>query len=250
VERTPAAEVDPRAALLAALAFVVFVASFPRHGLAPLLPLAGLALLAVILSAVPTAVLLRRLAVAAPFAAAVGVADPFLDRQPYLELAGLAISAGWMSFATLLLKVLLCVTAAVVLGALVPLPRLSWAMRALHAPRALATQVGLLVRYLGVLGAEAVALRRARELRSGGARRARGLRIAAAMLASLLHRSLDRAERIHDAMAARGFDGELRLLSRPAWRAADTVLLLVVLAACAAVRFLPLVDWLGGWTHG
>ena len=244
------AGVDARAALLAALAYVICVVSFPRGAVAPLVPLAGLAGLAVVLAGIAPGVLLRRLALAAPFAAAVGAAEPFLDRAPALVLGGVTISAGWLAFAALLLKALLGITAAVVLSALVPLPRLGWALRALRAPRALVAQVGLLVRYLGVLGEEAVAVRRARDLRSAGAPRALGVRVAASMVGSLLHRSLDRAERIHRAMEARGFAGELPTLDPPRWRAADTVLLLVMLAVCAAARLLPLVPWLGAVVHG
>jgi cobalt/nickel transport system permease protein len=70
------------------------------------------------------------------------------------------------------------------------------------------------------------------------------------MLASLAHRALDRAERVHRAMTARGFDGEIRVLARPRWRAVDTALLAGVAVFCAAVRFLPVVEWLGGLVGG
>jgi cobalt/nickel transport system permease protein len=241
---------DPRALVLAALVLIVFVASFPKYGVVPLAPLAVLVALGVAAAPVRAGMLLRRLAVAAPFAALLGLANPWLDVRPLTLVGGFAVRAGWISFATIVLKVLLSVTAVIVLVALVPLPRLSSALRALRVPRALVSQVHFVARYLGVLLAEAASMRRARDLRSGGSRRALRLRVASSMLAVLLHRSLERGERIHLAMEARGFDGEIRLLGTLRWRAADTVLVVFVAVACAAVRFLPVTGWIEGVTLG
>jgi cobalt/nickel transport system permease protein len=82
-------------------------------------------------------------------------------------------------------------------------------------------------------------------LRSAGARRARQPRVVAVMLGVLLHRSLDRGERIHRAMLVRGFDGTIPTLGRLEWRVGDTVLLAAVTLSCAAARVLPLSEWLG-----
>jgi len=241
---------DPRALVLAALVLIVFVASFPKYGAIPLAPLAVLVALGVAAAPVRAGALFRRLAVAAPFAALLGLANPWLDARPLTLVGGFVIRAGWVSFATILLKVLLSVTAVIVLVALVPLPRLSSALRALRVPRALVSQVHFVARYLGVLLAEAASMRRARDLRSGGSPRAMRLRVASAMLAVLLHRSLERGERIHRAMEVRGFDGEIRLLGTLRWRMADTVLVALVVVACAAARFLPVTAWVQGVAFG
>ena len=241
---------DPRALVLAALVLIVFVASFPKYGVVPLAPLAVLVALGVAAAPVRAGMLLRRLALAAPFAVLLGLANPWLDARPLTLVGGLVIRAGWISFATIVLKVLLSVTAVIVLVALVPLPRLSSALRALRVPRALVSQVHFVARYLGVLLAEAASMRRARDLRSGGSRRARRLRVAGAMLAVLLHRSLERGERIHRAMEVRGFDGEIRLLGTLRWGVADTVLVVLVAVACLAARFLPVTGWIQGVAFG
>ena len=65
------------------------------------------------------------------------------------------------------------------------------------------------------------------------------------MLGVLLHRSLDRAERIHRAMLARGFDGTIPTLERLGWRLGDTLLLASVMLACVAARALPVAEWVG-----
>jgi cobalt/nickel transport system permease protein len=241
----PSRSAGPIPLLLATLIYVVVVASFPPDALAGLAPLAILAALGVALAPLPARVLARRLGVAAPFALMVGLASPWLDRRPAVSLGGLVLSAGWLGFAVIVLKVLLSVTAVVVLAALCPAARMSLGMRALHVPTALVTQVVLLGRYLDVLRHEALRMRRARDLRSAGARRARQPRVVAVMLGVLLHRSLDRGERIGRAMLGRGFDGTIPSLERLAWRPADTLLLGAVTLGCVAARALPLAEWLG-----
>jgi cobalt/nickel transport system permease protein len=231
---------DPRALLLATLVYVVAVASFPPEALAGLAPLALVAAVGVALAPLPARVLARRLALAAPFALMVGLAGPWLDPRPAVAIGGFVLSAGWLGFAVIVLKVLLSVTAVVVLTALCSSAQLSLGLRGLRVPTALVTQVVLLGRYLEVLRHEATSMRRARELRSAGARRARQPRVVAVMLGVLLHRSLDRGERIGRAMLGRGFDGTI-----PSWRPSDTLLLAAVTLGCAAARALPLAEWLG-----
>jgi cobalt/nickel transport system permease protein len=236
---------DPRALLLATLAYVVVVASFPRDGLSGLAPLTIVAALGVAFAPLPARLLVRRLGMAAPFALMVGLAGPWLERRPAVQLGSLVVSAGWLGFAVIVLKVLLTVTAVLVLTALASSARLSLGLRALGLPVALVTQVVLLGRYLDVVRGEALRMGRARELRSAGSRQARRLAIAASMLGVLLHRSLDRGERIHRAMLVRGFDGIIPSLERLRWRLGDTLLLVSVSLACLAARTLPLADWLG-----
>jgi cobalt/nickel transport system permease protein len=175
----------------------------------------------------------------------VGLGSPWLDRRPALQIGAWVLSAGWIGFAVIVLKVLLSVTAVIVLSAWVSGARLSLALRALRVPTPLVTQIVLLGRYLDVLRSEALSMRRARDLRSAGVRRARRPRIVATMLGVLLNRSIDRAERIHRAMLARGFDGTLPSLGRLEWRLGDTVLVAVVVIGCATARALPLAEWLG-----
>ena len=237
--------VDPRAAVLSAFAYVVCVASFGRHALVALSPLAVVAALAVAVAPVRGRTLAMRLAWALPLALMVGIAFPFLDTRPMVSLGGVVWSAGWVALLVLVLKVVLCVTVLGTLGAVVEPHRLGAALRGLGMPRVLATQVAFLGRYVELLRAEAGAMRRARSLRSAGSRRASRLRVTAAMIGVLVHRSLDRAERIHGAMLVRGFDGELRSLEPLVWRARDTLLVVVVVAACASLRAWPWTGWLG-----
>jgi cobalt/nickel transport system permease protein len=204
-----------------------------------------LAALGVVLAPLSARELGRKLALAAPFALMVGLGSPWLDRRPAVHIGTWVLSAGWIGFAVIVLKVLLSVTAVIVLGAWTSGPRLSLGLRGLRVPAVLVTQIVLLGRYLEVLRGEALRMRRARDLRSAGARRARQPWVVATMLAALLTRSMDRGERIHRAMLARGFDGTLPSLGRLEWRLGDTVLLGVVVVGSATARVLPVAEWIG-----
>ncbi len=93
-------------------------------------------------------------------------------------------------------------------------------------------------RYLFVLAAEALRMSRAQQLRAVSGRRM-GLTLYAALTGPLLLRAVDRARRVHQAMLARGFDGELRLARPMHWQRRDS---LFVAGWCAAFLVARLVD--------
>ena len=225
---TPAARLDPRAKVVATVAFVAVVASFGRHDLLRLSPLLAYPLALAALGDVPLRPLFLRLLLASPFVLGVAAFEPLLDRSPALSLGGLEVSGGAMSFVTILAKFLLSLSAALLLVATTGFDAVCLALRRLGTPRALATQLLLTFRYLFVLGEEAARALRAHALRSPDRPRPT-LRAAGALLGQLLLRSLARAERVHAAMRCRGFDGELRLLRTLRLRPAD----LAFLAAAA-----------------
>jgi cobalt/nickel transport system permease protein len=83
--------------------------------------------------------------------------------------------------------------------------------------------ISFMYRYLFVLADEALRLMRARAARSGagpagrkpgGSLAWRG-RVAGGLVGNLTLRAFERSERIHAAMVARGFQGEMRVLETP-----------------------------------
>ena len=96
-------------------------------------------------------------------------------------------------------------------------------MRALQVPRLLVAVFGLMWRYLFVLVDEALRLIRARAARSGisdpalrsGGTLAWRARVTGGMAGSLFLRAFERSDRIYAAMAARGYDGEVRAFPLP-----------------------------------
>ncbi|MCE2970467.1 MAG: cobalt ECF transporter T component CbiQ [Burkholderiales bacterium] len=234
---TPLARIDARAKVVVTLAFIVAVVSFDRYAVAALLPLAVYPLALAILGEVPAAPILRKLLIAAPFAVMVGLFNPLLDRAPLLALGGVEIAGGWVSFASILLRFALTVSAALLLVAGTGMHALCAALGRPGVPRVFVAQLLFLYRYAFVLGGEAARMATARRLRGGG--RPLSLAVYATLLGHLLLRAFDRAQRIHWAMLARGFDGELRTLHRLHWRRADT---LFVAGWCAFFALARAVD--------
>ena len=131
---------------------------------------------------------------------------------------------GLIRFASLGIKSWLSVIAAVLLASTTSFTELLQAMRSLKVPRLLVAVFGLMWRYLFLMFDEVDRLNRARLSRSGrdpsSPRRLGGSLIWRAgvtggMVGSLFVRSLERSERVYNAMLSRGYDGEIRSLEDP-----------------------------------
>jgi len=231
---TPARRLDARAKIIATLAFVVAVMSFPRHAVAALTPFAFYPLALIALGRIPPGFILKKVLAASPFAVAVGLFNPILDRAPAATLGPLVITGGWVTFASILLRFALTVGAALALVACTGMNRLGAALERLGVPRVLVVQLLFLYRYLFVTSDQAARMARGAALRSGGRRP--GLRVYGSMIGHLLLRSLDRAERIYRAMVARGFDGEIRVLEPSAFRRRDAAFVCGCLALFGSAR--------------
>jgi cobalt/nickel transport system permease protein len=217
---TGLSRLDPRAKILATLAFLVAVVSFNRYSVAALLPFAIYPVALVAMGDVPWRWLARKLAVAAPFAILVGIANPFLDRVP-IEIAGeVSLAAGWVSFASILLRFALTVSAALAVVAGTGIGALCAGLAALGTPRVFTAQLLFLWRYAFVLGGEGARMVTAREARGG--RGSPTIAIYGSLAGHLLLRAFERAERIHRAMRARGFAGDIHTLRPLRWTVRDT----------------------------
>jgi len=94
-------------------------------------------------------------------------------------------------------------------------------------PRGLLVVVNQVLRSLGVLVSESVAVGRAVALRSGRTGVRAGLELARALPLTWLPRVLARAERVHQAMQVRGYHGELPETPRHTPRWGDALALLL-----------------------
>ena len=234
---SPMHRLDPRVKILAALCFALTVASFPKYALGGPALLALVPFLLAWFGDVPFCVIGRMLAIAAPFAAMVGLFNPLFDRAP-MELGGYTLAAGWISCASILLRFALSMSMVVVLVATTALPDLLRGLRLLRVPAAFVTQLQFLYRYLFLLADEGARVGRARLLREPHRRHA-GAATARSMIASLLVRATDRAERIHHALQARGFRGEFPARAACMLRPIDVSFLVAAVSFCAGVRWFP-----------
>ena len=114
-QETPLHRLDPRVKILTTLAFIIAVVSFGKYEISALIPffLYPVALMAV--GNLPAGYLARKVLLAAPFAFFIGIFNPFLDRAVLVHLGPLSLSGGWVSFASIMLRFLLTVSAALIL---------------------------------------------------------------------------------------------------------------------------------------
>lgn len=243
---TPLHRLDPRAKLLATLAFILATLSFDKYEIAGLLPFAIYPVVLMAVGGVPAAFVLRRLLVVAPFAVFIGMFNPLLDRRVVASVGAWELTGGWLSFLSILVRFALTVGATLVLVAVTGIQNVCRGLGALGVPAAFTVQVLFLHRYLFVLVDEGARMVRARALRSFGGR-GTGLAVHGHMLGSLLLRTLDRAERIHLAMRCRGFDGLVRTARTLRFTPADAAFVAGWIAAFAVLRVWNLPQLLDGW---
>ena len=199
---------DPRAKVLTTLVYILCVVSFGRYELAAMLPFLIYPVALLALADLPAGYIARKAAVVLPFAVMVGLFNPLFDRQVVLQLGPLGVSGGWVSCASIVVRALLTAGAAIVLVAVTGFPALCAALERLGMPRVFAVQLTFLYRYIFVLTDEGGRVARARQLRACG-KRGLGMRHFGALVGHLLLRTWERAERVHLAMLARGFSGEI-----------------------------------------
>ncbi len=208
---TPIHRVDPRAKVLATMVYLVCVVSFGKYEILQLLPFAIFPIVLASEGQVPFKFLGTRLLIASPFALFIGVFNPLLDTDVVVHIGGMGITAGWVSYASIMLRFTLTVSAALVLICTTGMNSVCTAIERMGVPDVLSTQLLFLYRYIFVLAEEVLTLSRARALRSFG-RRGLGLRVYGQILGQLLLRTYGRAQRIYNAMLCRGFDGRVRTM--------------------------------------
>jgi len=240
---------DPRAKVFATMLFVVAVVSFPRYEVLSLFPFFLYPVLMAALGDIPAGFVARKVVAVSPFAVFVGMFNPMFDTSTVAIAPGISVSAGWISFASILVKFALTISAALLLIATTSFPGICRGLRRLGAPALFVSQLLFLYRYLFILLEEAMRVVRARDMRSFG-KRGTGGRIFIRIIGSLFLRTVERAERIYGAMLARGFRGEVPSIRREALRATDGLFVLASGFFFLLCRFVPVSEALGRFARG
>jgi len=171
---------------------------WPAQGLLLALAFVGLSL-----AGVTFAYLLRRLALFMPLLLVFGLSAPIVRSN---ELA-------WMWTISLWQRCIVSFLAGLWLVHVMPFRELLVTLRRWHFPPALIAMLGFMYRYTFILWDELRRLRNARAAREfGGGPWWRAWLVNSQVIGLLLLRAMERAERSHRAMLARGWDGSVRFL--------------------------------------
>ncbi|MEI6807258.1 MAG: cobalt ECF transporter T component CbiQ [bacterium] len=235
---------DARIKVLTTVAFIIAVMSFPRYEVSALMPFFLYPVVLMMSGNIPPGYILRKVLIAAPFALAVGILNPVFDRETAVSIGSYGISGGWLSFASIAIRFILTVSAALSLVACTGIHRLCSGMARMGLPDVFAVQLQLLYRYLFVIANDALRMMRAVEVRSVG-RHVLRIRTYASIVGHLLLRSMDRAQRVYQAMVSRGYEGSVRVMSPTKLRMEDLVFLAGWIACFIVARFWNISLWLG-----
>jgi len=226
----------PTVKLLATTVFIITVVSFGRYSFGRMVPYIFYPTLLMALSETPYAMLLRRFLIALPFCLFAGISNVIFDSASAFVVGGVAISYGIVSLCTILFRVYLCVMAVLTLVAVTPLSQITDSMRRLRMPYIFIIVFEMTYRYIGVLFEEAHSMYTAYSLRSANAKGI-AMRDMGCFAGQLLIRSVDRADRVYNAMKCRGY--ALRSLAHNGRKLAksDVIFFSVTCFLCLACRF-------------
>jgi len=226
----------PLAKLLSALVFIVMVVSFGRYDFARLVPFLFYPFVMMALAELPYKMLLSRMLIALPFCLFAGISNVIFDRAAAFTVGGVTVTAGALSLAVILLKMYLCVMAALLLVATTPLTELAAQLRCIHVPAVFVMVFEMTFRYIGVFFEEAYSMTTAYQLRSGN-KKALEMRHMGTFVGQLILRGFDRAERVHAAMRCRGYSPEHITPERRQFMGTDALALAAVCLPSVLFRF-------------
>lgn len=199
---SPLHRLDPVYKVVVATLLVFAAVLIPHHWWWAFAAEAAALLVLFAMSRVPWSYLLKRLGLFLPMVLLMAVGVP-LSR---------GMKDGWELMFSVLAGSLLSFTALLLLVTTTPLSELLSALHRLRIPALLITICSLMIRYVAVLLDEVDRLRRAKSARTFQASKRLDWAVLPNLVGLLFIRSVERSERVYQAMLARGWDGEIRTL--------------------------------------
>ncbi len=199
----------PECKLAAQLLFVFVVVATPREAVWAFAAYAAILAAVILLSELPFAFVLKRLAIEIPFVA-FALLLPFISRGERIDVLGLSVSReGLWGAWNILVKGTLGVAASIVVASTTTIAEMLKGFERLHMPKAFTSIATFMVRYLDVIADEMKRMKVARASRGYSPRWIWQAKAIGASIGALFVRSYERGERVYLAMLSRGFTGEM-----------------------------------------
>lgn len=206
-KKTKINQVHPLVKLIITIVYITCVVSFHKYNIFGLLPMLLYPLMIFNLADVSIKGCFKKLRVILPMVCFVGLFNPFFDNAPILKAGQVVITGGVISMVTLMIKGTYALMASYLLIATTGIEGLCYALKLLHVPSIIVTQILLTYRYITVLMGEANAVIEAYSLRAPNEKGVK-YKIWGSLIGQLLFRSIDRAGNLYDSMLLRGFNGD------------------------------------------
>ena len=141
LQDTPVHRLDPRSKIIVTIFFIFVTVSFSKYALSGLLPLIIFPVATMSLGRITLKSIGLKILAVSPFAIAIGIANPFIDRQIIMNIGKLGISGGTVSFISIIIKFVLTVGTALTLVATTGFETMCAGLIRLKNPRVYAVQL-------------------------------------------------------------------------------------------------------------
>lgn len=227
---SPVHALDPRAKTIALFAIVICCVTTPPGDWWPFAVYAALVLIIANASRLPLKYLATRVLIVLPFILVVALFVPFMhEGGPSYDLGLFSVSRdGLVILWSVTVKALISVSCLILLSSTTPFADLMHGFERLKVPRFFTTVASFMYRYVFLIVDEAERMKRSRDSRNFRGRWIWHAKVIGYMVASLFLRSQERAERVYQAMVARGFDGTFPRTHEPRMHAVDYVFMIIV----------------------
>ncbi len=237
--------IHPLVKLFITIFYIILVVSFHKYNLEGLIGMFFYPIVMFFITDLSVKDSLYRLRIVLPLVCIVGIFNPAFDRQIIAYWGSFAVTGGFISMLTLMMKGVLTVLASYLLVATTSIDKLCHALRMIHVPRWLVTQLLLIYRYISVLLEEANKITQAYALRAPG-QKGVAFKVWGSLLGQLLIRTVDRASEIYESMCLRGFTGEFKSTQKIRFRLGDAAYLIIWSAINLAFFLWPVLSLLSG----
>ena len=243
--RSPIHKLHPAAKLFTTIAYILITLSFDKYDLSGIVPMVIWPVLMFQISGVEVRTCFYKLRIVLPLVMAVGLFNPFFDKQILLQIGNIGVSGGVISMITLMLKGVFCLMASFLLMATTKIDSLCAALRALHVPAMMVSLLQLTYRYVGVMTEELAVMTDAYHLRAPGQK---GIHISAwgSFLGQLLLRSMDRAQELFASMMLRGYHDHFHYADIDRFKARDAGFMALCILFFVLLRYGNIAMLLGG----
>lgn len=237
--------VHPLVKLSLTIGYIGLVVSFNKYDIAGLFGMVIYPVAMFILAELSVKDTFRRLKLVLPLVCFVGLFNPIFDKTQVL-LYGLTVRAGFISMITLMLKGLFSVLASYILIATTGIEKICYAMRLVHMPKIMVTQIMLTCRYIVLFLKEADRITSAYSLRAPD-QKGIHFKVWGSLTGLLLLRSADRATTVYESMTLRGYNGEFTYIGKKdKFKSGDAAFLIFFGLMLILLRIYPVILIIGG----
>lgn len=228
---------DTRAMILVTLAFLCLMLSLSIYNLANLIlfsvyPSAMCNILGIRYSSIA-----KKSLIAMPFVFFIGVLNPIFDTQILFHIGNIGISAGWVSFLSIIIRGIIATQAIFILIKTSGFHNVCYALDKMKVPHIFTTQLLLVYHYIIILLQEALNMQRSRQARGYG-RTSYPIKMWTLFIGQLFLRTIYHSKNIYRAMLARGFSGEIINSTTLSWSKRDTLFTAIACKLFLVFRFL------------